>query len=88
LVSGFEFLVSGQEKQMENPKPKTRNPKTDKLPSLQHEDHMENLTFLFAAYTAVWALLFVYVVVLSRRNRALEREIEELRQLLQRARKS
>ncbi len=45
---------------------------------------MENLSFLFAAYAAVWALLFVYVVVLSRRNRALEREIEELRQLLQR----
>jgi CcmD family protein len=45
---------------------------------------MENLNFLFAAYAAVWALLFVYVVVLSRRNRALEREIDELRQLLQR----
>ncbi len=45
---------------------------------------MENLNFLFAAYAAVWVLLFVYVVVLSRRNRALEREIEELRQLLQR----
>ncbi len=45
---------------------------------------MENLSVLFAAYAAVWVLLFVYVVVLSRRNRALEREIEELRQLLQR----
>ena len=49
---------------------------------------MENLNFLFAAYTAVWALLFVYIVVLSRRNRALEREIEELRQLLRRGRTS
>jgi CcmD family protein len=49
---------------------------------------MENLSFLFAAYTAVWALLFVYVVILSRRNRSLEREIEELRQLLQRGRKA
>ena len=49
---------------------------------------MENLSFLFAAYAAVWALLFVYVVVLSRRNRALEREIEELRQLLQRRQQS
>jgi CcmD family protein len=48
---------------------------------------MENLNFLFAAYTAVWALLFVYVVTLSRRNRTLEREIEELRQLLQRSHK-
>jgi CcmD family protein len=49
---------------------------------------MENLSFLFAAYTAVWALLFVYVVILSRRNRSLEREIDELRQLLQRGRKA
>jgi CcmD family protein len=49
---------------------------------------MENLSFLFAAYTAVWALLFVYVVILSRRNRSLEREIDQLRQLLQRGRKA
>lgn len=45
---------------------------------------MENLNYLFAAFTAVWALVFLYVVVLARRNRALEREIEELRELLQR----
>lgn len=45
---------------------------------------MANLNFLFAAYTAVWVLLFFYVLVLSRRNRALEKEIEELRDLLQR----
>ena len=45
---------------------------------------MENLGFLFAAYSAVWILLFAYVFVLSRRNRSLEREIEELRALLQR----
>lgn len=43
---------------------------------------MENLDFLFAAYTAVWVMLFVYLQLLSRRNRALEREIEELRALL------
>ncbi len=44
---------------------------------------MSNLGFLFAAYTAVWVLLFLYVVVLGRRNRALEKEIEDLRELLQ-----
>jgi CcmD family protein len=49
---------------------------------------MENLSFLFAAYAAVWVLLFIYVVVLSGRNRALEREIDELRQLLQRGHQS
>jgi CcmD family protein len=47
---------------------------------------MANLTFLFAAYTAVWALLFLYILVLSRRSRSLEKEIEELRELLRRAR--
>lgn len=43
---------------------------------------MEGLDFLFAAYTAMWVMLFVYVQLLARRNRALEREIEELRELL------
>ena len=47
---------------------------------------MGNLNFLFAAYTAVWVLLFLYLVALSRRNRALEKEIEELRALLTRQR--
>jgi CcmD family protein len=45
---------------------------------------MENLNFLFAAYSAVWVLLFLYILVLSRRSRSLEKEIEELRELLQR----
>ena len=45
---------------------------------------MENLNFLFAAYTAIWVMLCLYVLVLSRRNRALEREIHDLRDLLQR----
>lgn len=47
---------------------------------------MENLSFLFAAYTAIWTLLFLYVMSLSRRNRTLEREIDELRELLQKRR--
>jgi len=45
---------------------------------------MTNLGFLFAAYTAVWVALFLYILMLSRRNRALEKEIEELRQLMER----
>ena len=45
---------------------------------------MNNLGFLFAAYTVVWVLLFLYILALSRRHRALEREIDELRELLQR----
>ena len=45
---------------------------------------MANLTYLFAAYTAIWVLLFIYVLILSRRNRMLQKEIDELRQLLRR----
>ena len=45
---------------------------------------MERLNFLFAAYTAVWVLLFLYIQVLSRRNRRMEKEIEELRALVER----
>lgn len=45
---------------------------------------MTNLNFLFAAYTAIWVLLFLYVLTLSRRNRSLDKEITELRELLQR----
>ena len=45
---------------------------------------MTNLNFLFAAYTAVWVLLFLYILSLSRRNRELDKEVDELRELLQR----
>jgi CcmD family protein len=43
-----------------------------------------NFWFLFGAYTAVWLALFFYVLMLSRRNRMLQNEIDELRQLLRR----
>jgi CcmD family protein len=42
-----------------------------------------NLGYLFAAYTAVWVALFVYVLRLGRRSRELEEEIRELRRLLE-----
>jgi CcmD family protein len=42
-----------------------------------------NLSYLFAAYTAVWVALFVYVLRLGRRSRELEEEIRELRRLLE-----
>jgi CcmD family protein len=40
---------------------------------------MKGLNYLFAAYTAVWIALFVYLLAIGRRARRLEREIEELR---------
>ncbi len=38
-----------------------------------------NLGFLFAGFTVVWVAFFAYVFYMSRRERELRREIEELR---------
>ena len=43
---------------------------------------MTNLGYLFAAYTAVWIGLFLYLLRLSRRSQELEAEVEELKRLL------
>lgn len=43
---------------------------------------MTNLSYLFAAYAAVWIGLFVYLLRLGRRTRELEEELEELRRRL------
>lgn len=45
---------------------------------------MPHFTFLFAAYTLVWIVLFFYVRALASRNRDLERELAELREMLRR----
>jgi len=39
---------------------------------------MDNLEFLFAAYTVVWVLLFAYMFSISRRQKSLENEIRQL----------
>jgi CcmD family protein len=39
---------------------------------------MENLAYLFAAYSAVWIVLFAYVVRLQRHIHYLEKELEML----------
>ena len=41
---------------------------------------MKNLEFLFAAYTIVWLLLFVYMFTIARRQKNLEKEIDQLRE--------
>ena len=43
---------------------------------------MENLTYLFAAYTAIWILVFAYLVRLQRREKILRQELDQLRQRL------
>jgi len=39
--------------------------------------------YLFAAFCAVWIVLFLYLLSLSRRQRALTREVEALRQMME-----
>ncbi|MBM3949325.1 MAG: CcmD family protein [SAR202 cluster bacterium] len=41
-----------------------------------------NLAYLFAVFIITWAVLFGYVFYLSRRQRAMQREIEALRAAL------
>lgn len=41
---------------------------------------MENLGYLFAAYTIVWAVIFGYIFSLSRRQRELRREVDLLKE--------
>ena len=43
---------------------------------------MNFLSYLFAAYAAVWIGIFVYLLRLNRRTQDLEHEVRELRQRL------
>lgn len=43
---------------------------------------MEHFPYLFAAYTIVWIVLFLYILSLDRRGRRTERELEELKRRL------
>jgi CcmD family protein len=41
---------------------------------------MENLGYLFAAYTIIWAVVFGYVLFMQRKQRRLQRQIEMLQE--------
>jgi CcmD family protein len=41
------------------------------------------MSYLFAAYAAVWILLFAYVVSISSRQKKLDREMETLKKILE-----
>lgn len=43
---------------------------------------MKNFSYLFAAYTIVWAVLFLYLFNISGKIGSLKREVESLRDLL------
>ncbi len=46
------------------------------------------MPYLFAAFCAVWLVLFLYMLSLSRRHRELAREIEALREMVGREKPS
>lgn len=48
---------------------------------------MKHLEFLFAAYTATWLVMAFYIFVLIRRNRKLERLLNQLDAQMERMRK-
>jgi CcmD family protein len=41
------------------------------------------MPYLFAAFCAIWLVLFMYLFSLSRRHRVLAREVEALRQVME-----
>ena len=43
---------------------------------------MENLGYLLAAYTLIWAVVFGYVLMMQRKQRKLEHQIDVLRKSL------
>lgn len=44
---------------------------------------MDHFPYLFAAYAVVWTVLFLYVFSLDRRARHAEKELEELKRLIE-----
>jgi len=42
------------------------------------------MLYLFAAFCAVWLILFLYILSVSRRQRTLTHEVEALRQMMER----
>jgi len=40
---------------------------------------MDNFGYLFAAFAIIWILLFVYIFIISRRQKQIRREIERLK---------
>jgi CcmD family protein len=46
---------------------------------------MENLGYLLAAYTVIWAIVFGYLLYLQRKQRRLQRQLDLLEKSLDRS---
>jgi CcmD family protein len=41
---------------------------------------MENLGYLMAAYTVIWAVVFGYILFMQRKQRRLQRQLDQLQE--------
>ena len=41
---------------------------------------MENLGYLFAAYSVIWAVVFGYILFMQRKQKSLQRQINRLQE--------
>jgi CcmD family protein len=46
---------------------------------------MENLGYLLAAYTVIWAVVFGYLFFMQRRQRGLQRQIDRLQESVEKS---
>lgn len=44
---------------------------------------MDNLSYLFAAFAVIWVGLFVYILILVQKQRQLRRDIDWLKEMLE-----
>ena len=44
---------------------------------------MENMGYLLAAYGVIWAVVFGYILVLQRKQRKLKKQIDALKESLE-----
>ncbi len=51
-------------------------------PQAQEQDGDSELPWLFAVFFVTWATFFAYVFIMSRRQREMQRELEDLKHLL------
>lgn len=49
---------------------------------------MENIGYLFAAYTVIWAVVFGYALMMQRKQKQLQRKIELLQDSLDKSKTS
>jgi CcmD family protein len=46
---------------------------------------MGGSTYLFAAFSITWGILFIYILSISRRQKSLEIQIDKMREVLEKS---